>query len=304
MIRLALALAALAAAPTWTLITNEAAFSPRDTAEGVVFHDRLWLSNGYYHGNVLHRDLWSSADGATWERVSGATPYDGYSEMAVYQDKLWAVKGSVWTSSDGRDWTLVLAETPFGSRGYGELVVHDDKLWQLGSGADVWHSEDGITWTAATTEAPYGVRVASGVVAFKDALWLLGGRTEATNDPPEKQYPQFTTHNDVWRSTDGSAWKRVLAEAPWSSRMWFGAVAFDGKLWVIGGFDNRNGANLGDVWYTEDGVSWTELEAEESFAPRHEMTPYVFQNTLWVMAGNTWPVVNDVWRLAEFSEKQ
>jgi len=124
----------------WVKLVDKAAFSPRDTAEDVVFAGKMWLSNGYYHGNKLSRDLWSAPDGITWTQVSNATPYDGYSEMVAYKGKMWAVKGSVWNSSDGVEWTQVLAKTPFGKRGYGELVVFQDKMWQLGCGRDVWCS--------------------------------------------------------------------------------------------------------------------------------------------------------------------
>ena len=36
----------------WELLTEHAAFSPRDTSEGIVFRDKMWLSNAYHHGNV------------------------------------------------------------------------------------------------------------------------------------------------------------------------------------------------------------------------------------------------------------
>jgi len=289
--------AAPAPAPGWALVTPEAAFSIRDTAEGVVFKDRLWLSNGYYNGNVLTRDLWTSRDGAKWERVSEATPYDGYSEMVVYRGKIWAVKGSVWCSDDGLSWTQVLAQTPFGVRGYGELVVHAGEMWQLGSGEDVWHSRDGKNWVAANAHAPFGSRYASGVAAFAGRLWVMGGATERESDPAEKHYPRFTTFNDVWSSKDGVTWERVLEHAPWSPRMWFAAHVYAGRLWVLGGFSNREGANLGDVWSTRDGVHWEQLKAEPTWQPRHEPTCYTYQGSLWVVAGNCWPLMNDVWRL-------
>ena len=238
-----------------------------------------------------------STDGVTWSLVNGETPYDGYSEFVVYRNKMWAVKGSVWTSTDGVEWTCVLEKTPFGAQGYGELVVHDDKMWQLGSGADVWHSTDGKTWVCTTSKAPYGARSAAAVAVFRGKLWVMGGKTNVRNAPPEKQYPDFTTHYDVWTSADGKDWERVLEHAPWSPRMWFVSEVYAGKLWIIGGFDNANGRNLGDVWCTEDGVTWHEFKAAASFAPRHEPTCYVHDGGLWVVAGNTWPVVNDVWRL-------
>ncbi len=108
----------------WVKITDKAAFSPRDTAEDLVYDGKMWIRNGYYHGGKLTRDLWSSTDGANWTLVNAATPYDGYSEMVVFDGKMWAIKGSVWNSTDGVNWTQVLAKTPFGARGYGEVVVH------------------------------------------------------------------------------------------------------------------------------------------------------------------------------------
>lgn len=282
---------------SWVKVTDEAAFSPRDTAEDVVYDGRMWLSNGYYHGGVLTRDLWSSTDGVRWTLINPDTPYDGYSEMVAYDGKMWAVKGSVWHSTDGVNWTLGAASTPFGSRGYGELVVHRGRMWQLGSGRDVWHSGDGVNWTLATDDALFGNRAASAVVVFADKLWLMGGRVSRVNTPPEKGYPEYTTFNDVWCSEDGASWTRVLEHAPWAPRMWFISKVYDGKMWIIGGYDNANYKNFSDVWYSTDGVTWEEFVSETRFEDRHEPTCYVYDNSLWVVAGNTWPVVNDVWRL-------
>ena len=47
----------------WVQVTTLAEFSPRDSTSGTIHDEKLWLSKGYYHGNVLIRDLWSS-DGA------------------------------------------------------------------------------------------------------------------------------------------------------------------------------------------------------------------------------------------------
>jgi hypothetical protein len=43
--------------PSWVRVVEKAPFSPRDTAEGVVFQDKMWLSNGYVDGGKLVRDL-------------------------------------------------------------------------------------------------------------------------------------------------------------------------------------------------------------------------------------------------------
>jgi len=281
----------------WVCVTGHAAFSLRDTAEDLVFGGKMWLSNGYYYGNVLTRDLWSSTDGKTWTLVTSETPYDGYSEMVVYHHQMWAIKGSAWRSADGVNWTKVCDQTPFGVRGYGEVVVHDGRMWQLGSGEDVWYSTDGARWECAAPHAPYGARRAAAVETFRGKIWVMGGYTEQASAPPKKHYPQFTTHNDVWRSDDGAHWTRVLEHAPWSPRMWFISKVYAGRMWIIGGFDNAHGANLGDVWHTKDGEHWQQFVAENGFSPRHEPTCYVYDNSLWVVAGNSWPLLNDVWRL-------
>lgn len=286
-----------AAQPVWVCITEHAAFCPRDTAEPFIFDGKMWLSNGYISGGALIRDLWRSADGVTWELVTDSTPYDGYAEMVVYRDKIWAVKGSVWNSTDGVNWDQVLARTPFGVRPYGELVVCRDEMWQLGSGSDVWHSADGETWKCAVAEAPYGARYGSAVAVYKDKLWLMAGATQEVSDPPEKHYRAFTTHNDVWCSEDGSHWSRVLEHAPWPPRMWVVAEVYAGRLWILGGFSNRDSVNFAEAWSTEDGVTWTPCTSEPIFSARHEVSPFVFDGSLWVVAGNMWPLMHDVWRL-------
>ena len=58
---------------------------------------------------------------------------------------------------------------------------------------------------------------------FDDKLWRIAGNSEQENSPAEKGYPNFTTYNDVWCSTDGAEWTQVLEHAPWAPRMWSGA---------------------------------------------------------------------------------
>lgn len=280
--------------PAWVCRTEETAFSPRDTSEPVVFRDQMWLSNAYTNGGILVRDLWNSDNGIDWRCVSDNTPYDGYSEMVVYQDKLWAVKGSVWNTTDGVDWQQVSEATPFGVRGYGELLVFKDRMWQLG-GRDLWHTTDGQQWECALEAPPCGARFGAAITVFQDKLWLLGGAVEQASDPPEKHYPKFTTYNDVWCSEDGVEWTRLVEHSPWAERMWVVPKVYAGRLWLIGGFSNRRDVNFAEAWHTTDGLDWQEYPSDPIFSPRHEVSPYVFNGSLWVAAGNAWPLTNDVW---------
>ena len=263
-----------------------------------MFQNKLWLSNGYYHDNTVSRDLWNSEDGVRWTRVNAATPYDPYTELVVFREQLWAVKGSVWKSSNGVQWEPVCAATPFGKRGYSEAVVFQDRIWHLGTAASVWNTENGADWACVNDSAPFGARYAAGIAVFQGKLWLMGGSMNQRNEPPEKIYPEMTTYNDVWCSEDGVTWTRVLEHAPWSPRMWFPVVEFGGQLWLMGGFDNRNKQNLNDLWQSTNGVVWNPgVPPAAPFSPRHEPTVYVFRDTLWMVAGNMWPVLNDVWRI-------
>ncbi|NUQ00473.1 MAG: hypothetical protein HUU35_11530 [Armatimonadetes bacterium] len=291
------ATAAPAIKAVWERVTEQAAFGIRDTAEDLVYQDRLWLSNGYYNGNVLNRDLWTSTDGKEWTLHHDATPYTGYSEMVVFDGKMWAIKGDVWNSTDGKTWTQVAPSVPFGVRGYGEVVVHDGKLWHLGSGTDVWSSADGITWTCVNADAPFGKRYGSAVVVFGGKLWLMGGSCGFASDPPEKHYPAMTTFNDVWSSVDGVTWVRVLEHAPWAPRQWFVSKEYAGRMWIIGGFSNRESLNYADVWGSRDGRTWEAVEMPAEYLGRHEPTVYVWRDSLWIVAGNAWPLLNDVWRM-------
>lgn len=281
----------------WEQVAGPCAFSIRDTAEPFLFRDMMWLSNGYEKSGVLVRDLWRSADGITWIRVLENTPYNGYSEIVLYHDRLWAVKGSVWNSDDGIVWKQVSPKTPFGSRGYGELVVFKDRMWQLGSGRDVWHTQDGANWECAQADAPFGDRYASAVAVYDGRLWLMGGATNQSANPPEMHYAKYTTHNDIWCSGDGNTWTRVQEHAPWAPRMWVVAAVYAGRLWIIGGFSNRQKINFADAWSTKDGLSWQAHISAPMFSPRHEVSPFVYRGSLWVVAGNSWPLTNDVWRL-------
>ncbi len=287
----------------WELVTESAQWGPRDTAEPFVFDRKLWLSNGYYHGNVLYPDLWYSETGENWWCALEKTPYPAYAEMVVYEGKVWAIKGEVWNSSDGENWEQVADETPFGTRGYGEAVVHNGKIFQLGSGSDVYSTTDGVSWECVNSSAPYGSRVGSAVASYDGKLWLMGGRIAKPNDPPEEGYEDWTTWNDVWCSEDGRTWERVLEHAPWAERTWFVAEVYRDRLWIIGGYDNVHHANFGDIWYTGDGKTWHEMPMPDGFKPRHESTPWVYEDSLWIGGGNTWPVLNDVWRLTVSAEE-
>jgi hypothetical protein len=108
--------------------------------------------------------------------------------------------------------------------------------------------------------------------------------------------PAWQVRNDVWCSADGVHWTEVLAEAPWQPRIWFSAVVYRGRMWVLGGSTHGNKL-LVDVWHSKDGRNWTALKSDVAWSPRHEHSAFVFDDKIWVAGGHALPLNNEVWSL-------
>ncbi len=106
--------------------------------------------------------------------------------------------------------------------------------------------------------------------------------------------------NDVWYSTDGENWTEATASAPWSKRIGHAVVAYDGKMWLLGGgkygvvsFEDNN-----DVWCSTDGSNWTKVTGSAAWAKRDGHTVVVYDNKMWLLGGEigyTNTRYNDVW---------
>ena len=86
-------------------------------------------------------------------------------------------------------------------------------------------------------------------------------------------------------------WTQHLAKAPWQPRQYHAVAVFDGRLWVLGGYDSKD---RNDVWHSADGVHWRELP-KTPWPPRHAASVFVQDNALWVAAGSH--MKSDVWKL-------
>lgn len=301
----------------WRLVTEKAAFAPRDGAGALVFDDRMWLLGGWNPGDKLHfpnkcnSEVWSSMDGGTWTLVNRRAPWEarhtaGY---VVHQGKMWIVggdplqghyQGDVWSSRDGITWECVLKEAPWAPRVLHHTVVHRGSIWVMGGQTvpqfaaapevfhnDVWRSTDGRDWIRVTDHAPWAPRgMIGGAAVFKDRIWILGGGTYDTPTTPARRF-----YNDVWSSADGVQWERHLEHAPWAPRQYHEVAVFDGCLWVLEGW---NQSNRKDVWYSPDGLTWHELPGTP-WAPRHAASVFVHDDALWMVAGNN--MQSDVWKL-------
>ena len=161
-------------------------------------------------------------------------------------------------SQDGITWTQVTANAQIPPRIGFVCLVFNNKIWVIGGFDsygrllnDVWSSSDGIAWVQDTPRAQFKPRFEFSGVVFNNKMWVIGGKYE--NDPRNRL-------NDVWSSSDGINWTQATEHAAFSERFGQTSVAFNNKIWVIGGSNismNTPIAVLDDIWFSTDGVTWT-----------------------------------------------
>ncbi|MCP4173506.1 MAG: galactose oxidase [Fuerstiella sp.] len=186
---------------SWTQETAAAGWSPRLSAGLVVFKDRMWMLGGtenYYFGDndSLKNDVWSSADGVTWQQETAAAPWSAraYHQAAVLNGRIYV----------------------FGGGNY----VPEYKAFN-----DVWSSADGKTWRQETAHAPWHERLWFPSVVYRGQIWIFGGWS---NNPS-------TNWGDVWYSPNGRDWKTLQTTESWKERHEHSAYVMNDRIWIAGG---------------------------------------------------------------------
>lgn len=209
--------------------------------------------------------LYGSA-GVTWAQTKGGFPdYETRTSLS-FDNKLFVVAGYL--------------NDPFTDR--------EKEVW--------WSDDNGLTWTLATGEADFGSRYYHAVATFEGKMWLLAGFDPTYNPVTD---PFNGRRNSVWYSSDGNAWTQAVASAEFSPRDYPTAVAFDGKLWLIGGHDG-SGNYFNDVWWSDDGVTWEAATTSAGFSGRSKHTSVVYDGKIWVIGGyGSGGIQRDVWYSAD-----
>jgi hypothetical protein len=267
----------------WVNVTMKAAFAPRDGAGALTYNGKMWLIGGWNPSDkerfptTCDNDVWCSEDGLTWTMVKPNTW--GTPDFDLFGD---------W---EGRH-----------TAGY---VVYKDKMWIVGGDAnqrhyqyDVWNSADGKSWNHVNRgrKVTWGPRVLHYTLVFKDKIWVMGGQTL-----PQYGMANERFYDDVWNSTDGVNWRRVITRKPhWPARgMIGGSVVFKDQMWILGGgtYDTPRSPRrfYNDVWSSPDGVNWTQHVAFAPWEPRQYHDVAVFDDRMWVMEGWNQVNRNDVW---------
>ena len=190
----------------WTLVNPgpPAPWGPRALHHTLVFNDQIWVLGGQTmpafapSKEVFYRDIWTTRDGLTWNRVQPQEPY-------------WSARGMIGGSVvfGGRMWIL-------GGGTYDTPTTKTRKYYN-----DVWSSADGVTWQQHTTGAPWPARQYHHVTVYDGRMWVLAGYRSGDR-------------NDVWYSSDGDNWYRQFG-SPWAARHAASVFVHNDSLWIAAG---------------------------------------------------------------------
>ncbi len=319
----------------WINATMSAPFAARDGAGGLSYHGKMWLLGGWNNADLKNfpkacvNDVWSSTDGCEWQlekpntfgtaAFNPKTDWEGRhtAGYVVHQDYMWIVGGdiiqghyqdNVWRSSDGQTWECVCSYAPWSPRALHHTVAFNNHIWVMGGQTvphyaparqayyrDIWRSADGANWQRIEPKEPYWPArgMIGGCAVFNDRIWIMGGGTYDTPEVPERLF-----YNDVWSSADGVQWQCHTDNAPWHPRQYHEVAVFDDKLWVLEGYDGKDG-NRRDVWWSSDGEHWHQLP-NTPWKARHAASVFVHEDALWIVAGNN--MESDAWKLVRHNQ--
>ena len=133
-------------------------------------------------------------------------------------------------------------------------------------------------------------------LVFDDRMWLMGGWFNGL-------LPGCSASSEVWSSSDGLSWKQATARASWSPRLAAGAIAFQDKMWILGGIENYflgdDTSLRNDVWCSTDGETWELATEQAPWSPRAFHQAVVLDGKMWVFGGGNYVprhfALNDVW---------
>jgi hypothetical protein len=99
------------------------------------------------------------------------------------------------------------------------------------------------------------------------------------------------TYNDVWVTSNGSDWNRVIPSSEWTRGGFASIAAHNNKLWILAAGDAKLTGDVlyarlsNEVWFSENGGQiWKQLK-HSFFPPRHASGFISFKGKLWIIAG-------------------
>ncbi len=82
-------------AQQWQRVIENPGWEKRGWHRSVIFKDKMWVLNGKAVNDTVHKDVYSSNDGITWNLVHNPTPFLAKVDFAllVFDGKMWVICG-------------------------------------------------------------------------------------------------------------------------------------------------------------------------------------------------------------------
>lgn len=305
-----------------------------------VFGDYLYTGVWHFiDPETASAEIWRSSTGNDWEKVD-EREVNGTADMIVFDHALYAGSwdGHIWSSTNGISWTEVITDG-FGDslNGIARFALFDNELyvstWNLG-GTEIWRTSNGIQWeqfiNAGLGNSNNNGAIASeifqgqlywGVMNGTDSaqVWRTNGITTTmvithgfgiTDNLAVSSLAVFGddlyagTWNkwgvEVWRTSDGLAWSRVLngLDNPFGYEI-NALEVYRGNLYLVVQCD----ATGLQVWRTSNGIDWHQV-GFAGFGDLNNKWSYwdnattVFKDQLYI-ATNNFKTGGEVWQMTK-----
>jgi hypothetical protein len=178
------------------------------------------------------------------------------------------------STSSQYSWVKVSDGAAFpGAYNFPVFTMHN-QMWAFHHQGN-WYSTDGRAWTKSELPVAPLNSGTQKYVQFNDAVYALG--TTAGN------WTEMRIGSRIARTSDFKRWEVLAETSELPLRIFYGAVVFKSKIWLMGGFDGKNYYN--DVWNSTDGVRWTRVAEKTAWSPRNSGAVVVFKDKIWMIGG-------------------
>jgi hypothetical protein len=253
----------------------------------------IWVAGGSGTNQLVY-----SSDRITWTAsTSGNAVITTQCTSVAWNGTTWVAAGSgtntLAYSSNGMSWTA--ASSPFNNSA--GSVVWDGTRWAAYGNGDagvkgIAYSTDGITWVNSTrvNALLYGVAaMASTRVIYNNTITYSKPILQTTIGPGNLPATAFVGGGDgtnkLAYSLDGITWN---GSASGNALIYSlcNTVAWNGTLWVAGGYGTGENSVNSSIVYSSDGITWARsTSANALFGEYSQCFAVAWSGTRWVAVG-------------------
>ncbi len=176
--------------------------------------------------------------------------------------------------SSGYIWTQLTEHAAFPAAYNFPVYVAKGKMWAMHA-EGIWSSTNGRVWTRSPLPSIRRNVYQTDYVFFNDAIYALGDNTG--------NYEAIGFKPRIRKTSDFRRWENLSARSNLPGRIFRGVGVFNGKVWLLGGYDGKTYFN--DVWNSADGVTWARVTEHASWSPRTVGQPFVFRDRMYIIGG-------------------